>query len=56
MQRLRRTENCAAERMSDHDVVADFDGEQRPPYEYDMSWQTTPFLASRISGSRRGKS
>ncbi len=29
VQRLRRAKHGAAERMSDHDVVADFDGEQR---------------------------
>ena len=28
VQRLRRAEHGAAERMGDHDVVADFDGEQ----------------------------
>jgi hypothetical protein len=27
MQRLRRTEHGSAERMRDHDVVTDFDGE-----------------------------
>src|SRR5262245_47351650 len=31
MQRLRRTENDATERMGDHDVVADFDGKQKDP-------------------------
>ena len=28
MQRLRRPKHGAAERMGDHDVIADFDGEQ----------------------------
>ena len=28
VQRLRRAEHRAAKRMGDHDVVADFDGEQ----------------------------
>ena len=31
MQRLRRAEHRAAERMGDHDVVANFDGEQGTP-------------------------
>ena len=31
VQRLRRAEHRAAERMGDHDVVADFDGEHRQP-------------------------
>jgi hypothetical protein len=31
MQSLRRTEHGAAERMSDHNVVADFNGEQGKP-------------------------
>ena len=31
MQGLRRAEHGPAERMSDHDVVADFDGEQGTP-------------------------
>ena len=57
MQRLRRTEHCAAERMGNHDVVANFDGKQENlPQTVRMSWQRRRSAGSRICGKRCGKS
>ena len=57
MQRLRRPEHGAAERMGDHDVVANFDGEHEDLLSR-IGDELAEYAAlrARMSGSRSGSS